>query len=128
MANSPLLILETRDTGGNMVIEFGITPGFEREAAGQLVEHMRRGAEVWLRNDLDEGGEGCTQFRYSAGGYVTAVFGHGWSNRWKPIEEQKVRTAIVELADLNRATHAWADRGSIHYPKTGRGIQRRKKG
>jgi hypothetical protein len=113
----PLILLDTRDTGAAIVTEFGIAPAREREAGARLLDHLRRGAEVWLRNDLDEGGEGCTQFRHGPGGYWTAVFGHGWTGRWKPTDEAGVLTAVAELAELNRAAGA-GDRGEIRYPKS----------
>jgi hypothetical protein len=114
---APLLIMETRDTGGSLVTYFGIASGLEHEAGDEILEHLRAGAEIWLRNDLDQGGEGCTQFRHGGEGYATAVFGHGWSSEWKPTDERGVVAAVIELAHLNRATHA-GDRGSINRPKS----------
>lgn len=108
--------METRDTRGWLVTYFGITPGLEPEAGAQLLEHLHGGAEIWLHNDLDQGGESCTQFRHGADGYATAVFGHGWSSEWKGTDERAVLAAVTELARLNRATHA-GDRGSINRPK-----------
>lgn len=116
MAASPLVMMETRDTGGWLVTYFGIATGLEHEAGAQLLEHLRGGAEVWLRNDLDQGGESCTQFRHGTEGYAMAMFGHGWSSEWKGIDERGVLAAVIELARLNRATHA-GDRGSINRPK-----------
>jgi hypothetical protein len=116
MAASTLVMMETRDAGGWLVTYFGITSGLEREAGSQLLEHLRGGAEVWLRNDLDQGGESCTQFRHGEEGYATAVFGHGWSSEWKETDERGVLAAAIGLARLNRATHA-GDRGSINRPK-----------
>jgi P2-related tail formation protein len=44
------------------------------------------------------------------------VFGHGWSSEWNETDERGVLAAAIELARLNRATHA-GDRGSINRPK-----------
>jgi hypothetical protein len=114
----PLQMLEHRDTGAAIVTEFAIARGLEREAGLQLFEHIRRGVEVWLRNDLDDGGEGCTQFRYGVGGFQTAVFGHGWSSKWTGTDKNAILSAVVELADHNRGVHG-ADRGQLIREKTG---------
>jgi len=111
-------MLEHHDTGAAIVTEFAITRGLEREAGMQLFEHIRRGVEVWLRNDLDDGGEGCTQFRYGVGGFQTAAFGHGWSSQWTGTDKNAILTAVVELAHLNRGDHG-SDRGHLIRAKAG---------
>jgi hypothetical protein len=65
-----------------------------------------------LRNDLDEGHEGCTLFRHSASGLETMIGGHGWSSNWKPTDEAGVLSDVAELADLNRGGH-WSSQGSL---------------
>jgi hypothetical protein len=118
MTPSLLLVLETRDTGAAIVTEFAIARGLEHEAGLQLFEHIRRGVEVWLRNDLDDGGEGCTLFRYGVGGFQTRVFGHRWTSKWTGTDKNAILSAVVELADVNRGVHE-ADRGQLIREKAG---------
>lgn len=65
-----------------------------------------------MRNDLDEGGEGCTLFRRSLSGLVTKVGGHGWQGAWKTTDEAGVLSAVADLAEFNRGGH-WSTQGSI---------------
>lgn len=118
MDESPLVMDEPHDTGGSVVMGFGIVPGRERGAGAELLAHLRRGAEVMLRNDLDEGHEGCTFFRRVRWGYETKTGGHGWQSGWGPTDEAGVLAAVAELADLNRG-HNERDRGAVRRDKMG---------
>jgi hypothetical protein len=111
MASEGLLLEPERDTGAAWVTPFGIVAGHEQQAGIQLLNYLRDGAEVWLRNDLDEGAEGCTCFRVATAGILTMVFGHGWTGEWKATDEQTVLSTVVGLADLNRGDPM--GRGSI---------------
>ena len=67
--NSPgLLILGDRDDGCNLVTDFSIPVGREAAAGHDLLTFLADGCEICLKNDLDEGGEGCTFFRKSSSG------------------------------------------------------------
>jgi hypothetical protein len=102
-----------RDAGGQFITYFAIPAGRESAAGDDLLVCLADGAEVCLHNDLDEeGGEGCTFFRRVGSSLVTMVGGHGWQGDWKATDEAGVRTAVAELADLNRGGH-WSTQGSI---------------
>lgn len=91
---------------------FGIPPGKEDAAARDLLTAIASGFEVCLRNDLDEGREGCTFFRRSTSGLETMTGGHHWQSKWKPTDQRAVVTAVAELAHLNRGGH-WSAQGSF---------------
>jgi hypothetical protein len=100
--------------GGRVVTHFAIPVGKEAASGQDVLACLAAGFEVCLRNDLDEGGEGCTLFKRSASGLLTKVAGHGWgwSSEWKPIDEAGVLAAVARLADLNRGGH-WSAQGSL---------------
>jgi hypothetical protein len=112
-----LSLEDSRDAGGHVITYFAIPAGRESAAAGDLLGCLAAGWEVCLRNDLDEGGEGCTFFRRSPSGLVTMTSGHGWQGEWRPLDEAGVLAAVVELAGLNRGGH-WSTRGSISRSKS----------
>jgi len=112
MADSALLFEGERDAGGAIRTYFGIVARHEQEAGVQLLGYLHDGAEVCLRNDLDEGGEGCTYFRKTPTGISTMTGGHGWQSEWKPVGDQAVIVAVAELANLNRGGH-WSRQGTI---------------
>ena len=93
-------------------IYFAIPAGKEAAAGRDLVACIAAGFEVSLRNDLDEGSEGCTFFKQSSAGILTMIGGHGWSGEWKPTDEAGVLSAVDQLADFNRGGH-WGTRGSL---------------
>lgn len=97
-----ILIEERRDAGSRQTIYFAIPSGRESAAGSELLTCLADGAEVSLRNDLDEGGEGFSSFCRSSSGNFTRVGGHGWQNEWKPIDEAAFLTAVVEMACHNR--------------------------
>src|SRR5262245_41278315 len=84
----------TRDAGGHITIDFAIPAGQEAAAGRDLLACLADGFEVWLRNDLDEGCEGCTLFRRTPSGLATMVGGHGWSGEWQPTDEAAVLSAV----------------------------------
>lgn len=112
MVGRPVRILEERRGRDVIISEFGITEARENEAAILLLKYLRRGAEVSLRNDLDEGLEGTTSFAYALFGYRMMEGGHDWQSSWKRCTREDFRKAVVDLAHLNRGQH-WSDRGSI---------------
>ena len=95
----------TRDAGSHVITYIAIPAGKEEAAGQDLIACLTEGYEVCLRNDLDEGLEGCTVFRRSTSGLETMIFGHGWSSKWKPTDEVGVLLAVTELAELNRGGH-----------------------
>lgn len=97
----------------------GLSPGHEHEASLLLATLLRKGVELSLYNDLDEGGEGMTTFVHTAGaGFKMMTGGHGWSSDWNVISETALHAAILELAPLNGGrhenhNHGW---GSLLFP------------
>ncbi len=106
-----------RETGGCSITCFAIPPGHESAAGRDLLACLADGVEVCLRNDLDEGGEGCTLFRRSPSGLVTKVGGHGWQSEWVPTDEASVLASVAELAVLNRGRH-WGEQGMLTRAKS----------
>lgn len=102
----------SRDAGSHVTTYFGIPPGLEDVAGQDLLRCLADGFEVCLRNDLDEGHEGCTLFRRAPSGLETMVRGHGWSSKWKPTDEADVLSAVAELVEFNRGGH-WSIQGSL---------------
>jgi hypothetical protein len=107
----------SRGDRGKVIIYFGIPAGRELVAGGDLLACLAEGAEVCLRNNLDDGGEGYLFFRNSPSGLVTMIGGHGWQSEWKPTDECAVLSAVAELADFNRGGH-WSTQGSSARRKT----------
>jgi hypothetical protein len=97
-----LTLEDERDTGGSLTTHFAVPPGRESEAAHDLLACLAAGAEIKLRNDLDEGGEGITFFRRTPAGLSSKVGGHGWQGQWQPIDEAEFVAAVMELAPHNR--------------------------
>ena len=104
-------------------ISVAILEHHDREAADFFISLLKRGCEVALENDLDEGNEGLTIFRRSFWLYQMRIGGHGWSGGWKILSKTKVRNEIIALADLNRGgiggcptriSHRW--RSLVHKP------------
>ena len=101
-----------RDAGGSLDTYFGIPAGRETAAARDLLACLAEEAEVWLRNDRDEGGEGFTSFRRTPAGLSTQVSGHGWQGDWRLIDEAGFAAAVMELAPGNRGGH-WSTQGKV---------------
>lgn len=91
-----------RDAGGCIVTYFTIRRGQEAAAGRDLLACLAKGAEVGLRNDLDEGHEGCTFFRRRRAGIVAISGGHGWQGNWKSIDDDEFLAAVARLAPHNR--------------------------
>jgi hypothetical protein len=102
MAFLGLSLEGTRDDGICLITNFAIPLGRESEAGRELLACLADGVEVCLRNDADEGGEGCTIYRRSPSGLVTMCGGHGCQSDWKPTNEAGVLVAVAELAAHNR--------------------------
>jgi hypothetical protein len=102
----------SRDSGSHGCTYFAIPAGQELAAGRDLLACLADGCEVCLRNDLDEGGEGCTSFRRWQSGLMTMVGGHGWQSGWTLTDEASIVAAVVELASFNRGGH-WSRQGSI---------------
>jgi hypothetical protein len=101
-----LAFVGRHDDDSRTITSFRIEEGREQAAATSLIRLVNQGYEVSLRNDLDEGLEGCTDFRKSAAGYEKLIGGHGWQSGWKPVDEADVLSEIVSLAPLTRDPHA----------------------
>jgi hypothetical protein len=106
------LVVECRREGSVFCTYFAIPPGREEAAGRDLLRCLADGMEVWLRNDLDEGGEGATLFRCSRSGLETMFGGHGWSSSWTATDEAGVCAAVRDLAVFNRGGH-WAAQGEL---------------
>ena len=65
-----IVVEGSHEAGGPIITYFAIPSGREEVAGSDLLACLAEGAEVCLRNDLDEdeGGEGCTFFRRSSAG------------------------------------------------------------
>lgn len=111
-----LIVEGGRDAGNRVLTYFAIPPGQEEDAGHDLLRCLADGFEVSLRNDLDEGGEGCTVFRGSPSGLETMRFGHGWSSNWEPTDETSFLSSVAELATFNRGGH-WDTQGSLERRK-----------
>lgn len=107
---------EERDAGSSVVTRFSIPEGLELEAASDLCACLAEGAEVCLRNDLDEGLEGLTCFRLTRSSFEFMIGGHGWRSGWKPIDEAGIRAEVTSLAQHNRGGN-WSHCGTIRRPK-----------
>jgi hypothetical protein len=107
-----LAVEDERDAGGSFITYFAIPPGREAAVARDLLACLNAGAEVCLRNDRDEGGEGTTTFRRTPAGLSAKEDGHGWQGDWRPVDEAGFAAAVAELAPNNRSGH-WAKQGSL---------------
>lgn len=93
-------------------VHFAIREGKEAASAMELLACLKAGLELSLRNDLDEGGEGCTLFRMTREGLISKVGGHGWSGDWKAVDEDLFPAMVEALAPHNRGGH-WSTLGCI---------------
>jgi len=116
-------ISEYRKEWDRRKISVAILEDHDRQAAEYFIRLLKRGCQVAVKNDLDEGNEGLTIFRYSFCLYKMMIGGHGWSGGWKLVSKTKVRNEIIAVADLNRRgigrrlahiRHPW--RALIHKP------------
>jgi hypothetical protein len=97
-----LMVEGRREAGSRLITHFAFRPGQEEAAGRELLACFADGAEVGLRNDPDEGGEGLSTFRCSTSGLVSMINGHGWQSAWKPIDESGFLRAVAGLACHNR--------------------------
>ena len=94
---------------------FAIREGKEAASALELLGCLKAGLEISLKNDLDEGDEGCTFFRMTREGLLSKIGGHGWSGDWKAVDEHAFPVMVAALAPHNRGGH-WSTRGCISRP------------
>lgn len=100
-----LTFTETHDGIDSVDADFTISEGQERAAAAYLIELLDSGYQIRLGNDLDEGREGCTDFRRMVAGYERRVGGHGWQSSWKTVGRTELIEEIVSLAHFTRPPH-----------------------
>lgn len=103
---------DKRDAGKQFITYFGIPAGQEQAAGQDILNSLNEGCEIILKNDLDEGREGCTSLRRLSTGLEARVGGHGWQGEWKPINQEDVLVVVTALAKFNRGGH-WSRQGSI---------------